>query len=544
MQHGTNSISKFVNFLFIIAVFGVLTTSINAQYGNLLSKKAADALAAGDPSVCDKEMQVLIDKDANNYAANIEQVRCFFLIYNSKKEIDGMIQNYIVIGKTEAYAREAIQANIAYLHKMIEKTTSANPNYAPAFNMSGLVYRMQGKNTEAEKAFARAIELEPSNFRPYANRAKMRDDLGNTAGAIADYEKVVALGINDPFIAKRLPELKRTAAKSGNSTITATSKNTAPTLGVYVCVEQMKEANGKLKSRAFATLVLKSTKEYDSKNALGDSSGTYSADAQGIITFKSEGKNDYFNHQMAYPSKLKQNRLHMRELDYKSSTPFTCDLVQTEAGTDIKSNPIYNLRMNEKPLSDAEETEIANEYASVLQNFANWSTSETTAANSGDSSISEAEMNKCVKDTGAMLAKVNVTQTEQKLVEMCKESIPRARQMVKDITENPDSFNKSVEAVKNASKTSGETTAMVQLLNTSQEMRKQSDVFKEEYFQASEQNRPEIKRKMIEKFQKALDELIKTESSYQNFTPEQKQTIGKYKNYYTEFLKVLNNLGK
>jgi tetratricopeptide (TPR) repeat protein len=195
-------------------LLALATVSINAQYGNLLSKKAADALAEGNPSVCSDEMQVLIDKDANNYAAQVEQVRCFFLLYNSKKAVDGMIQNYIVIGETEAYAREAIQANIAALHTMIGKTTSANPNYAPAFNMSGLVYRMQGKNTEAEKAFARAIELDPSNFRPYANRAKMRDDLGNKAGAIADYEKVVALGINDSFIAKRLPELKGTAAKS------------------------------------------------------------------------------------------------------------------------------------------------------------------------------------------------------------------------------------------------------------------------------------------------------------------------------------------
>jgi tetratricopeptide (TPR) repeat protein len=218
MQHKTNSISKFVNFLFIIAVFSVLTTSINAQYGNLLSKKAADALAAGDPTVCDEEMLVLINKDVNNYAANVERVRCYFLIYSNKKHRDAIVQDFLKSGKTEADARkeadEFVQKNVVIMRTLIGITTSANPKYAPAFNLSGMIYRLEGNNAEAEKAFARAIELEPSNFRPYANRAKMRDDLGNTAGAIADYEKVVALGINDSFIAKRLPELKGTAAKS------------------------------------------------------------------------------------------------------------------------------------------------------------------------------------------------------------------------------------------------------------------------------------------------------------------------------------------
>jgi hypothetical protein len=154
--------------------------------------------------------------------------------------------------------------------------------------------------------------------------------------------------------------------------------------------------------------------------------------------------------------------------------------------------------------------------------------------------ITEAEMKECVKKTAEFLAKVNVTKTEPELVEMCKVSIPKAKQLAEDIKNNPESFNKVAEA----SKGSGETVAMAQLLNTIQEARKQSDVFSEEYFQANEQNRPEIKRKMIERFQKALNELIKTENSYQNFTPEQKVTIGKYKNYYTEYLKILNNLGK
>jgi tetratricopeptide (TPR) repeat protein len=380
MQHKTNSISKFVNFLFIIAVFGVLTTAVNAQYGNLISKKAADALAEGNPQPCDDEMVALIKADVNNPAAQIERVTCYFVLFNDEKYVEALIKISVKAGKTEAVARTEIENSIAEslreMNALVSLTISLNAKYAPAYNMRGMINRYERKMAEAEKDYTRAIELDPKDWNPLFNRGNLRDDLGNTAGAIADYEKVVALGINDSFITKRLPELKAIAAKSGNS------------------------------------------------------------------------------------------------------------------------------------------------------------------------SISEAEMNKCVKDVGEMLAKTSVKFTKQQLVETCKESIPKARQMVKDITENPDSFNKSVEAVKNASKTSGEAIAMAQLLNTSQEISRQVKIFLKDSEQASAEKRKELNRNMIATTRKALDELIKIENSYQNFTPEQKQTIGKYKNYYTGLLESLNNLGK
>jgi hypothetical protein len=157
-----------------------------------------------------------------------------------------------------------------------------------------------------------------------------------------------------------------------------------PTFGTYYCVEQAKDSNGKLKSSIKGDFTLLSSDAFLRRSAFGEtavaSSGTFKVDTQGKIVFSGSNNTDEFDAAVAFPSKSKANRFHVKLGKNIQNQAFTCDLLMDEKQQHVKTSPIYNLVASDIPLTNSVETEIANEFASIFQNSPVQSKSETTVA--------------------------------------------------------------------------------------------------------------------------------------------------------------------
>lgn len=70
-----------------------------------------------------------------------------------------------------------------------------------------------GRVVEALKDFDTSIEREPENADFYSNRASLKNNMGNTEGALADYLKAFALNTDDVFITSKIEEIKNKLKK-------------------------------------------------------------------------------------------------------------------------------------------------------------------------------------------------------------------------------------------------------------------------------------------------------------------------------------------
>ena len=77
-----------------------------------------------------------------------------------------------------------------------EKATAINPSFSQPYNQMGYAYRFLDKNTEAEKAFKKYIELIPGDPNPYDSYAELLMKMGRFDESIRNYEKALSLDKN------------------------------------------------------------------------------------------------------------------------------------------------------------------------------------------------------------------------------------------------------------------------------------------------------------------------------------------------------------
>lgn len=75
----------------------------------------------------------------------------------------------------------------------IERSIELDPSVYGHWVDYGTYLLPTERRPEAEKAFGAAIDLEPDHYLAYIYRAGLRDELGNTDGAILDYKNVIRL---------------------------------------------------------------------------------------------------------------------------------------------------------------------------------------------------------------------------------------------------------------------------------------------------------------------------------------------------------------
>jgi tetratricopeptide (TPR) repeat protein len=89
--------------------------------------------------------------------------------------------SYAMLGKMEEAEKDYLEA------------VKLNPKYPEAWTNLGNVYGMRKESAKAEAAYTHSIQLQPDNAQAFNNRALSRVALGNTAGAIADFEAAILI---------------------------------------------------------------------------------------------------------------------------------------------------------------------------------------------------------------------------------------------------------------------------------------------------------------------------------------------------------------
>ncbi len=80
------------------------------------------------------------------------------------------------------------------------------PKFSWPWMNRGLALARAGRLVEAREAYDRAVEADPKNAEALANRALAALELGDAPAAVADLEKAVALGLDDPSMRAALGE--------------------------------------------------------------------------------------------------------------------------------------------------------------------------------------------------------------------------------------------------------------------------------------------------------------------------------------------------
>ena len=87
------------------------------------------------------------------------------------------------------------------------------PKFAWPWMNRGLALARANRLVEAREAYDRAIEADPENAEARVNRALTSLDLGDAPAAVADLEKAIALGIDDPSVRAAMGEAMARAGR-------------------------------------------------------------------------------------------------------------------------------------------------------------------------------------------------------------------------------------------------------------------------------------------------------------------------------------------
>jgi tetratricopeptide (TPR) repeat protein len=77
-----------------------------------------------------------------------------------------------------------------------------DPNYLPAINDRGVIYKERGDYDRAMADFNRILAIKPDDALALVNRATVYDFKGDPDRAMADFDRAVALEPNNPMFAK------------------------------------------------------------------------------------------------------------------------------------------------------------------------------------------------------------------------------------------------------------------------------------------------------------------------------------------------------
>ncbi|MEK7723916.1 MAG: hypothetical protein AAB336_06175 [Acidobacteriota bacterium] len=186
----------------IFATF-ILTLSIFAQPGDILSPTAKAAFEKQNFEPCIAEMTKLIALKPKNDAAFVERARCSYLSVDDNKDEERILAEKLKTITDKALAEKAARTEgLSRRTKAIADATQAinlNPKNAAAFNIRGLVKSSLGTKDRAEAIpdFDKAIEIDPKFIKPYFNRGSSKSDKGDYNGAIADFTKVLEFEPNN-----------------------------------------------------------------------------------------------------------------------------------------------------------------------------------------------------------------------------------------------------------------------------------------------------------------------------------------------------------
>lgn len=89
--------------------------------------------------------------------------------------------SYAMLGKMEEAEKDYLEA------------VKLNPKYPEAWTNLGNVYGMRKEASKAEAAYTHSIQLQPDNAQAFNNRALSRVALGDTTGAISDFDAAIQI---------------------------------------------------------------------------------------------------------------------------------------------------------------------------------------------------------------------------------------------------------------------------------------------------------------------------------------------------------------
>ncbi len=138
--------------------------SLYPAYKDALYNRGTSRAAVGD-----KEGAIL------DFTAAIQLQEDFYLAWYNRGN------SFAMMGKME-------EAEKDYL-----KTVQINPSYPEAWTNLGNVYGMRKESAKAEASYTKSIELQPENAQAFNNRALSRVALGDTTGAISDFETAISI---------------------------------------------------------------------------------------------------------------------------------------------------------------------------------------------------------------------------------------------------------------------------------------------------------------------------------------------------------------
>lgn len=110
-------------------------------------------------------------------------------IYLQQKNLEKYAREYYQMGNdciTLAHDSKAAHANY-------DKALELNPGYVDAWVRKGITYYNDKEHSQAEACFNRAAQLSPALFKAFYNRGKNRLALGNSEGAVSDFDRACGL---------------------------------------------------------------------------------------------------------------------------------------------------------------------------------------------------------------------------------------------------------------------------------------------------------------------------------------------------------------
>jgi tetratricopeptide (TPR) repeat protein len=100
----------------------------------------------------------------------------------------------------------------------IESALSVRPNYPPALNLRGVVYRLSGRFGDAKSAYLSAIEAAPNYANAHLNLGILADlYLHDYALALTSFETYLSLIPDDNKVSNWLVDLKQRISNEGGS---------------------------------------------------------------------------------------------------------------------------------------------------------------------------------------------------------------------------------------------------------------------------------------------------------------------------------------
>jgi tetratricopeptide (TPR) repeat protein len=104
------------------------------------------------------------------------------------------------------------QGRSADAFKLVQGWTARNPSVAaPRIELARL-YEETGNREAAKQQLIDAVAVDPGNARALAALGKLREDLGETAQALANYQRSLSVNPNQPQLAARVAALSIPAA--------------------------------------------------------------------------------------------------------------------------------------------------------------------------------------------------------------------------------------------------------------------------------------------------------------------------------------------